>query len=268
MSSAQLIPSYFGAPERQLFGCYIGSSTGRQRSSAIVICQPFGHEYINSHRAMRQLAVRLSALGFPALRFDYFGCGDSAGDAAECEISECLRDISHGISEVKRRTGLHNVCLVGLRLGATLSLLTAALRSDVTTAVLWDPIVNGKEHLEKLIAFNRELLRFRPKPLKQNAFEWPKDIIGFPVDRNLYEGINQIDLLATRPQAIHNLLIIETANNPAAVALKNALASMGATVMLQHIEAPQIWVPTVDGGLQVPMELLQFIAHWLDRACP
>jgi pimeloyl-ACP methyl ester carboxylesterase len=201
------------------------------------------------------------------LRFDYFGCGDSSGDATECRISRWIEDVSEAISEAQSRTGLQEVCLVGLRLGAALSLLTAARRSNVKAVVLWDPVVRGKEHLEGLIALNRELLRFRPKPQKQEA-DWPKDIIGFPIGRGLYEDIDQIDLLTIQEKPASSVLIVETEDNPSVIGLKGLLESMGVSVTFQHAHAPQVWLPTVDGGLQVPMSVLQFVVSWLDRTCP
>ena len=54
----------------------------------MVLCYPGGQEYIRSRRAFRQLAIRLSSAGFPVLRFDYHGCGDSSGDDDEGKISQ------------------------------------------------------------------------------------------------------------------------------------------------------------------------------------
>src|SRR5437773_7734152 len=74
----KVVPFYFGSPDKLLFGCYHEPSLERRRKCAVVVCQPVGHEYINSHRALRQLAARLCDAGFPVLRFDYYGCGDSS----------------------------------------------------------------------------------------------------------------------------------------------------------------------------------------------
>ena len=266
MASLCLLPSYFGPCEGSLFGCYSSPGVG-QRSCAVVICPPIGHEYINSHRALHQLALRLGSIGFPVLRFDYSGCGDSSGDAAECRISQWMKDVAQAISEAQSRTHVQNVCLIGLRLGATLSLLTAARRSNVKAVVLWDPVVKGKEHLEGLIALNRQLLRFRPKPQKQRA-DWPKDIVGFPIGRSLYDDIDQIDLLAISKKPARDVFIVETETNPSLAGLKGLLESMGVSIAFRHADAPQVWLPSVDGGLQVPMSVLQFVASWLDRTCP
>ena len=266
--SAEILPFYFGASDKPLFGCYHEPHSGQTRSCAVVICQPIGHEYVNSHRALRQLAVRLADSGFPVLRFDYFGCGDSSGDSAEGRISQWLDDLSQAILEIKRRTNLSVLCMVGLRLGATLSLMAATQRSDVTNLVLWDPVVKGRDYLEGLISFQKEMLRFRPKPKKNEKLKWPKDIIGFPVTSDLYEDIDGIDLLAIPRRPAGNVLIVETDVAPILSSLKDALEKTGTRVSLQRVDAPQIWLPTVDGSLLVPGPVLQTMISWISRICP
>src|SRR2546427_3002506 len=141
----KVAPFYFGSPDKLLFGCYHEPTLGRRRKCAVVVCQPVGHEYINSHRALRQLAARLCDAGFPVLRFDYYGCGDSSGSREEGTILQWLEDVSTAISEVRRRTAVVQVCLIGLRLGGTLAMIAAAQRADPESMVLWDPVVRDRK---------------------------------------------------------------------------------------------------------------------------
>jgi pimeloyl-ACP methyl ester carboxylesterase len=267
MPSSETFPTYFGDFDKPLFGCFNEPSSGRSRSCAVVICQPMGHEYVNSHRALRQLAVRLAEKGFPVLRFDYFGTGDSLGEETEGRVSQWLDDLSQAILEIKRRSGLPGLCLVGLRLGASLSLLTAARRNDVQNLVLWDPIVNGQAHLEEMVSLEKELTRFRPKPKERRISDWPKDIVGFPVGRELYQEVESIDLLAFPQIAADNILLIESETTPMQSSLKMALEKTGASLSFQHVNAPPIWQPTANGSLLVPGPVLQAVTSWMDRIC-
>ncbi len=81
------------------------------RTCAVVLCYPIGQEYIRSHRAIYQLAVRLSQAGFHVLRFDYFGCGDSEGDFEEGSLAQWTSDIHSAIAEIQERSGLTSICL-------------------------------------------------------------------------------------------------------------------------------------------------------------
>lgn len=67
-------PFYFGARERQLLGIY--EAAGAASNRAVVVCHPWGSEYIHAYRAMRRLTKMLTARGIHTLRFDYFGTGD------------------------------------------------------------------------------------------------------------------------------------------------------------------------------------------------
>src|SRR2546425_1122931 len=137
-----MAPFYFGGPDRALYGCYHEPRSSPGRGCGVVLCTPLWHEYTYSHRAYRQLAVRLCQAGFPVLRFDYYGCGDSGGDDDQREIPQCLTDISTAVGEMRRRSGFVKVCLAGLRFGGTLAMMSGAERGDFESLVLWDPVVN------------------------------------------------------------------------------------------------------------------------------
>ncbi len=94
-TSETIVPAYFGQ-DSSLYGCCHQSAEGVQ-APALVICQPTGHEYERCHRAMRQLAVQSVRKGVSALRFDYRGTGDSAGDCEELTLSQMRQDICQAI---------------------------------------------------------------------------------------------------------------------------------------------------------------------------
>ena len=112
------------------------------------------------------------------------------------------------------------------------------------------------------------MLRFRPKPKKNEKLEWPKDIIGFPVTNDLYEDIEGIDLLTIPRRPADSVLIVETDVAPIQNDLKGVLEEMGTSVSLEHVDAPQIWLPTIDGSLLVPRPVLQTVTSWISRICP
>jgi esterase/lipase len=209
--------------------------------------------------------VKLADSGFPVLRFDYFGAGDSCGDSLEGRMDQWLLDVSQAIDELKSRAGVEEVCLIGLRLGASLALLNATQQAAVKRLVLWDPVLKGKAYLDGLISLSEELLRFRPKPRKNERPEWPKDIIGFPMTQELYDDINGIDLISKLEMSAKNILIVETEKDGSQSGLKRALEDAGACVDLQHVDGPQIWEPTVDGSVQVPAAVLQTVTAWMNR---
>ena len=63
---------------RQLAALY-HPPTSADRGRAVLILNPLGQEAVRAHRLLRVLADRLARLGVHVLRFDFHGCGDSAG---------------------------------------------------------------------------------------------------------------------------------------------------------------------------------------------
>ena len=259
-----VLPFYFGA-DRDLFGCYHEPRAGHIRNCAVVICQPMGHEYINCHRALRQLASLLSDSGFPVLRFDYYGCGDSSGEAEEGRISRWLEDISNAIAEIRLRAGVTAVCLVGLRLGATLSLVAATERGDIDTVVLWDPIATGEAYLEALFGLQKEALSSRLQPLGGRKSEAHMEVIGFPLPTALCTELATLNLFTLIPRPELNILAVETDQELAGSSLARHFHKHQVRFEHQQIRAPRIWLPTVDGSLLVPNQILQSVVSWTAR---
>jgi len=106
---------YFPAEDRRLFG-WLHCAPSHSSDTGLVICKPFGYEAICGHRTFRAFAEAAAAAGFPTLRFDYLGTGDSGDiDAAADQIEAWSRDILAAVDEVRGRTGVRRVCLLGWR---------------------------------------------------------------------------------------------------------------------------------------------------------
>lgn len=262
--SERVAPIYFGPPDRQLFGCYHEPALERRRHCAVVVCQPVGHEYINCHRALRQLAGRLCGAGFPVLRFDYYGCGDSSGKAEEGSIGEWREDTLTAVSQVRQRSGASQVCLLGLRIGGTVAMMAATEPADVESMILWDPVLDGKRYLEGLRCLQKEALRFRRRPNYGWKFRKTIEAFGFEWSPSLCADLERIDLRASPKRLAKKALVVQT-DGEAYEALKSRLEKTGTSVEVQRLEAPQIWLPTVDGNLQVPGKVLQSLVSWISR---
>jgi uncharacterized protein len=137
-------PFFFGTSQRRLFGIHSPAASRAGKSRAAVLCQPWGDEYIYAHRPLRQLAVRLSLAGFHTLRFDYFGTGDSAGEAFDTNVTGMQSDVLTAIETLKDLAAAEKVSLIGLRAGANVAAGAAASSpAEIEALVLWDPILTG-----------------------------------------------------------------------------------------------------------------------------
>ena len=263
-----LQPFYFGTSEKQLFGCYHAPQAAPVRDCGVVLCYPMGFEYTSSHRVYRQLAVRLSKVGFPVLRFDFYGSGDSAGECQQGTIRQWLADISTAIGEIKRRCGFVKVCLIGVRLGGTLSMMVGAERGDIEGVVLWDPVVSGRGYIEELRTLHKEMSPyFNGKPKGHIRAEKYTEILGFPVADSMLTGLEKIDLLAIRRKPANNILLIEGNEEAHEGRLREHLMSIDAHVEYQHLPSPKIWIQDA-GKVLVPNRTLQSVVSWISKVSP
>jgi pimeloyl-ACP methyl ester carboxylesterase len=197
-------PFYFGSQSHRLFGMYHPPLGSRVRDVGAVLCYPMGQEYIRAHRGFVYLAGRLSLEGFHVLRFDYYGCGDSAGEGSEVTVSGSVADVSLAADELVR-AGMTRLALIGLRLGAALAMLCARQRDDVEAVILWEPVIRGADYVAELDDAHRAWLSGAFAGLRRggNAPQ-SQEVMGFPMPDSLRKELADCDLTTlTRPPARH-----------------------------------------------------------------
>ncbi len=258
-------PIYFGNGRRRLFGIYESARVGSANTRAVVLCHPWGSEYMHAHRSMRQLAIKLTVAGFHCLRFDYFGTGDSAGDTTEGDLKGWEADIESAIEELQETTGRAEVSLVGLRLGATLAASVAAKqRGAIETLVLWDPVVSGEEYLQGLHVAS--LMPRRQPAARPAESGGGHEILGFPLPASLAREFQAIDLSALLPLLPARTLILVSHPLPSHDSLRPALAMRSAgSLPIEHVVDMSAWIETSPATGATPVKVLQRIALWLQQ---
>ncbi len=180
-------PFFFGSSERPLFGIYHPPRAAQSRGCGVLICQPIGQDYMRTHRGMKKLAEQLAISGYPTLRFDYFGTGDSGGESVEASLSGWLDDIAIAVEELKESAQVERVAVVGLRFGALLAHAAVSQRDDLDRLVLWDPVPVGPEYLQSLL---------QSAEAPGSGFSAGQPIVGvhgFPLTEALQEEIRSFD---------------------------------------------------------------------------
>jgi pimeloyl-ACP methyl ester carboxylesterase len=257
-------PFLFGSGERRLFGIYSAANpTAVARPSRVVVlCHPWGPEYQYAYRSMRHLANALSAAGIHVLRFDYFGTGDSAGDAHEAGLADWAGDIETAIEELQDTTGVTRVGLVGLRVGATLAAQVAANKpQQVDRLVLWDPVVSGETYLQELWQNSKQKTPARAAPHSGH------EVLGFPVSDNLSVQLLSADLPASLAGFPGRALVIVSRLGALDERLRSLVPthSLGSFAM-EEVESSPVWHPVRGLGVgAIPVGLLHRIVEWLSR---
>jgi alpha/beta superfamily hydrolase len=262
-------PFYFGEPPKTLFGVYHPPPVGKSRDAGVILCSPMGQEYIRCHRSFLQVAKLLAASGFHVLRFDYFGCGDSNGAWDQWDFHQWHADISTAIDELCGGADVSRICLMGLRLGGSLSMQVAYERKDIEHLVLWDPVVNGGRYLEELQGMHKEWLQGSfAKDSGILADGAKREILGFLISESLEGCLQDMDLLSLTLREDHSVLLIDSAGSAGCDELGDHLRNSSVQLTHQHLIAPQIWIKKdheLDKGL-VPMNVLDCIVSWVCEA--
>lgn len=245
----------FGRAPHSLFGVYHPPRTMRARRSGVVLCYPFGQEYMRAHRAYRQLALLLSNAGFHVMRFDYSGTGDSAGDSTTGSLTQWVQDAQSAAEELKDVAELARVSFVGLRLGAAVAAMAAETRLDVDEVVLWDPLVSGDAHVTELVPISTR----EERPERADGVT---GVLGFPLTAPMRAEIAAFDLRHVgAPPSSGRLLVVSRAH-PEYDALCDCSAVL-ARARLAVVPGGGEW-NTVDdfGGALIPVAHIQtIVAH-------
>ena len=219
----------------------------------VVLCPPFGHEALGTHRALRDLAERLAAQGLPTLRFDPPGSGDSLDLPPEAALLPAWRDAVRAATRALRQgTGVTVVTLVGLRLGASVALLAAEALEAVDSVACLAPVVSGRSYLREL--------RLLAQPGAAPAPPGALDVVGERLWPCSLEGLAALDLgrLGAAPPQV---LLMEREGRERA-RLAAHLATLGTTATQRGFPERDAWLQ--DAVLSVPPEAaLDALCGWL-----
>ncbi len=260
------MPLLFGATESPLYGVF-HQAQGARRNAGIVLCYPFGQEYMRAHRAFRQLALLLTRKGFDVLRFDYRGTGDSSGECDATTATDWLHDISEAVQELRETANITSVSLIGLRLGA---LFAAAACRDVSTnieqLVLWDPVLSGAEYKTELLQAMEDEVPSDKGVVTGNKItaEGALHYNGFSLADKLLRSVIDLDLRDTVPMQVSKVLQIVSHETPSFTELRSSWAHHPA-YRYHFAAAPHDWNYVDDfGGILLPQPVIRAIVQWFD----
>ena len=253
-------PFYFGSSNAPLYGMYHPPLTAEKKPEGILLCAPFGQEYMRSHRAYRQLALLLNKQGFPVLRFDYKGTGDSSGEPEDANIQEWLDNIATATEELKHSAQVKTVSLVGLRLGGLLAAQFCAQNPQgIKQLVLWDTIVSGKRYVDELKTYIDEAPDSKSKCFDEKG---SLHFNGFELTKAQLDELNDINLGDLKLDATQVTQICSNENENQLYLHTCWNESKG--YRYQHTAAPGDWNFVDDfGGILLPQQVIQSVVSAL-----
>lgn len=248
-------PIWFGSEERQLFGWV---HLPERAVAGIVLCPPIGIEGSPGYRGLTILAERLTSAGFVVLRFDYTGTGDSGCDTSDVTTVETWAEDIESAIKLVRSTGISNIGLIGLRVGALLAGHVAP-RILVDALVLWDPCITGRRYLRE-----QEIL---------GAVVWGEagvtsprttdeiDIPSIHLPRDLANTLANLDLGSESGKLPDEVLVLTRPDRPTGTAMRERLSA----VHTEWTEAPEQHIFFESGTPFMPNRTIDHIADWCIR---
>ncbi|HEY7064638.1 MAG TPA: alpha/beta fold hydrolase [Chloroflexota bacterium] len=117
----------------------------------VVLCHPLLdfdlYEVPWTIRMVAGYARELAQAGYPALRFDFRGSGQSDGEFEDVTLGGCVSDVQRAVDVLVEKTGVGDVVLVGVRLAGTAAMRVAPRDGRVRRLVLWDPVPDPNANL-------------------------------------------------------------------------------------------------------------------------
>lgn len=194
----------------RLFGIIHRPYRNKQPESkiAIVYAAPIFEEKLHSHRILVNFARFAAGNGISVLRFDYRGDGESDGLFEHASISSRISDISTAIGFVKREMNPSKIFLLGLRFGATLSMLYPDVDGAVTSRVAWAPIIDPKKYFHDTLRVNvtsqtivyKKVIHNREQLIDRISKGGTVNIDGYELGNPLWDEANNIDPAAMIPR--------------------------------------------------------------------
>ncbi len=236
----------------------------------VVLCQPFGREAMWVHKGWRVLAEQLAAAGTPTLRFDYAGTGDSAGEsedpgAGKEQLERWLQSIRAAVAFLKQTTGVTEVALCGLRLGATLAAQVAA-DENIGELVLLAPVLSGRQYLRELRLLQQNWLETGGLYVERAPADTDyAEVVGHRLVASSVAKLGKFELLRDARLMEHpprRLLVLDSYDPVRSKKLVDACSAAGADAALESFDECSAFMQE-SGVTETPREAIARIVEWL-----
>src|SRR4051794_9531430 len=255
-------PVYLATTPDAVFGYF---HPAERADTAVLICSPFGWDETASYRVRYRWAEQLAAAGYPALRIDLPGVGDSAGSPRDAaRLDAWVAAVTGAVGWLRGETGARRVAVIGLGLGGIVGHLAAARGAGIDDLVLWGVPARGKTFVRELKAFSRfnEIVTLGDEPGAPVLPDGFMEVSGHVLSAETVAALQAVDL-SELPLPDTRMLLVERDGVEVDEALRGVATDVtvmpgsGYGDMTSH---PQRAVP--------PREVFKAVSDWLAAPPP
>jgi pimeloyl-ACP methyl ester carboxylesterase len=181
-----------------VFAVLHAPSADKRQRVGVVLCAPFGWEEICAHRSFLRFAEAVADAGYPALRFDLPGSGESAGSPRDpARLDTWTKAVDAAASWLKSAADCDRVVAIGVGLGGMLAYLAASEGGAVDDLVLWSVPAKGDAIVRELRAMAMLAADTAPRPAEFDS-PAPEDgeleVWGFLLSGETATALKSVDL--------------------------------------------------------------------------
>ena len=149
-------PLYLTDGADPVFALFHAAAEGRSGDTAVLICPPFGFEDLCSYRSRRSWAQHLAAAGWPTLRIDLPGTGDSGGSPLDpARMPVWSEAVGSAAAWLREAGDCQRLAAIGIGLGGLVICQAILAGAAVDALVLWGVPGRGRTFIRELRAFAR-----------------------------------------------------------------------------------------------------------------
>jgi pimeloyl-ACP methyl ester carboxylesterase len=269
MSTSPARPIYLDVEPDAVFGYHHPAAGEAPSGTAVLICPPFGWDDVCSYRARRDWAGRLAGDGYPTLRIDLPGSGDSAGSPHDPDrLGAWLAATAAAAAWLRAETGARRLVAIGVGLGGFVATLAASHGAPIDDLVLWGVPGRGRTLVRELRAF-AQLNAL--EGADDSGIEAPGDVAfaanGFVLTHETAEALSAVDLaagsLSDGPQ--RRILLLERDGVSVDSKLRAFAEAAGAEVTVLPGEGYGDMIKTPQQS-RSPEAVFGEVADWLARS--
>ena len=161
-----------------LYGAlHLRPEAGPRRDVGLLFLHGWAGYRIGPHQMFTKMARRAAGAGFPSLRFDFRGRGDSEGDPMAANLATMISDSQVAARVLQEQAGVERISLVGVCSGGEVAFGAGVTIPEADSMVLWSVPLVAADRAVTDRAKQRDILRRYAAKLFCKA-TWGKLVAG------------------------------------------------------------------------------------------